>query len=250
MRTLLTSTSRRTDIPEAYMPPQKRACLTTPALGFKIGKSSAVGAARDRPDHHRTSMLMDREAMYAREAWAYSVDRSAAIAAHVRTLKTQVAALIAQTLSLQTQLTTTLGRIEILEARDLEPQEGPAEAGSSWTFVYLVAIIVWHVNYYGSKKAPNRFNDMIHELKGNQNSINDVNIEEQGANHKKDMEEVADGVNIIDEGVLEGKLSDSEDDGILNSFGNRDHSSPVSHVPESVHKATDTLIVDCWDLLI
>nr|GEU70745.1 putative reverse transcriptase domain-containing protein [Tanacetum cinerariifolium] len=37
---------------------------------------------RDRPDHHRTAMLMDKEAMYTREAWAYSVDRSSTIAAH------------------------------------------------------------------------------------------------------------------------------------------------------------------------
>nr|GEZ05788.1 retrotransposon protein, putative, Ty3-gypsy subclass [Tanacetum cinerariifolium] len=44
---------------------------------------------RDRPDHRRTAMLMDREAMYARKAWAYSMDRSSAIAAHVRTLETQ-----------------------------------------------------------------------------------------------------------------------------------------------------------------
>nr|GEU89089.1 putative reverse transcriptase domain-containing protein [Tanacetum cinerariifolium] len=43
---------------------------------------------RDRPDHHRTTMLIDREAMYAREAWAFSMDRSSAIAAHVRTLET------------------------------------------------------------------------------------------------------------------------------------------------------------------
>nr|GEV95774.1 hypothetical protein [Tanacetum cinerariifolium]GEW02565.1 hypothetical protein [Tanacetum cinerariifolium] len=55
---------------------------------------------RDRLDHRRTSMLLDREAMYAREAWVGFEDR-------------------------------TLGRIEILEARDPEPQEGPAEAGSS-----------------------------------------------------------------------------------------------------------------------
>nr|GEV31908.1 hypothetical protein [Tanacetum cinerariifolium] len=67
---------------------------------------------RDRPDHCRTAMLMDREANYAREAWAFSMDRSSAIAAHVRTLETQVAALIAQTSSLQTQLTIALGRIE------------------------------------------------------------------------------------------------------------------------------------------
>nr|GEY14244.1 putative reverse transcriptase domain-containing protein [Tanacetum cinerariifolium] len=98
---------------------------------------------RDRPDHRRTAMLMDREVMYSHEAWAFSMDMSSAIAAHVRTLKTQVAALITQTTSLQTQLTTALGCIEILEARDPEPQEGPSEAGSNWTFVYLLAIIVW-----------------------------------------------------------------------------------------------------------
>nr|GEV78171.1 hypothetical protein [Tanacetum cinerariifolium] len=86
---------------------------------------------RDRPDHRRTAMIMDREAMYSREAWAFSMDRSSAIVAHVRTLETQVAALITQTTSLQTQLTTSLGRIEVLEARDPEPQEGPAEEGSS-----------------------------------------------------------------------------------------------------------------------
>nr|GEV75089.1 hypothetical protein [Tanacetum cinerariifolium] len=173
MRALLSSTSRRSDTLEADMPPRKRACLTTPALGFKIRESSAAGAARqpgptesdlrryrveqagygitdtwdeivdtlkkialttlegvnervtelditvrqrtdefeirseeaqddrallrarvntlfrDRPDHRRTAMLMDREAMYAREAWAFSEDRSSAIAAHVRTLETQ-----------------------------------------------------------------------------------------------------------------------------------------------------------------
>ncbi|GKA29830.1 hypothetical protein Tco_0716075 [Tanacetum coccineum] len=43
---ILPSTSHRTDIPEAEMPPQKRACLTTPAPGLEIGESSAVGVAR------------------------------------------------------------------------------------------------------------------------------------------------------------------------------------------------------------
>nr|GEY77555.1 reverse transcriptase domain-containing protein [Tanacetum cinerariifolium] len=184
MRALLPSTSRRIDILEADMPPQKRAYLTTSALGFEIGKSFAAGATRqpgptesdlrrckvkqagygitdtwyeivdtlieiapttlegvnervteldttvrqrtdefeicfkeeqddrallrarvntlfrDRPDHRRTAMLMDREAIYAREACAFSMDR-------------------------------ILRRIEILEARDPEPQEGPADAGSS-----------------------------------------------------------------------------------------------------------------------
>nr|GEZ90286.1 hypothetical protein [Tanacetum cinerariifolium] len=49
---------------------------------------------RDRPDHHRISILMDREEMYSRKAWAFSMDRSSVIAAHVRTLEPQVAALI------------------------------------------------------------------------------------------------------------------------------------------------------------
>nr|GEW94263.1 putative reverse transcriptase domain-containing protein [Tanacetum cinerariifolium] len=187
MKALLPSTSRRTDIPEANMPPRKKACLTAPAPGFEIRESSAAGAARqtgttesdlrrcrgvnervteldttvrqrtdefetrfedaqfdrallraqvntlfrDRRDHCHTTMLMDREAMYSCEAWAFFMDRSSAIAAHVRTLETHVAALITQTASLQTQLTTALGRIEVLEARDPEPHEGLAEAGSS-----------------------------------------------------------------------------------------------------------------------
>ncbi|GJZ90461.1 putative reverse transcriptase domain-containing protein, partial [Tanacetum coccineum] len=85
----------------------------------------------DRPYHRHTAMILDREAMYARIAWTSSEDRSATLEAHVATL-------IAQTSSLQTQLTTTLRRIETLEARDLEPQDEPAEAGSS--FVYFTKI--------------------------------------------------------------------------------------------------------------
>nr|GEZ25324.1 putative reverse transcriptase domain-containing protein [Tanacetum cinerariifolium] len=198
MRASLTSTSRRTDIPKADVPPRKRACLTTPAPGFEVEESSAAGAARqpgptesdlrrykgvdqrvteldttirqrtdefeirfeetqddrallrarvntlfkDRPDHCCIAMLLDKKAMYAPEAWVGFEDRSAGIAVHVRTLKAHVVALIAQTPSLQTRLTTALGRIEILEARDPEPQEGPAEAGSG-------CIIVWHVKYHG-----------------------------------------------------------------------------------------------------
>ncbi|GKD61638.1 hypothetical protein Tco_1299147, partial [Tanacetum coccineum] len=42
----LLPTSHRTDVPEAEMPPWKRACLTTPAPGYEIGESSAAGAVR------------------------------------------------------------------------------------------------------------------------------------------------------------------------------------------------------------
>nr|GEW26461.1 hypothetical protein [Tanacetum cinerariifolium] len=176
MRSLLQSTSNKTDIPEADMPPRKRACLTTPAFRFKVRKSFTAGATRqpgpdlesdppttlegvnqivtevdtivrqridefkvrfeearddrallrarvntlfrDRPDHHHTAMLLDREAMYAREAWADTEDRSAATAAHVRILEVQVAALIAQTSSLQTQLTIALGQSDVDRSRN------------------------------------------------------------------------------------------------------------------------------------
>ncbi|GJV42871.1 hypothetical protein Tco_1427407 [Tanacetum coccineum] len=129
---LLPSTSYRTDIPKAEMPPQKRACLTTPALGLEIGESLTAGAARHpgttleadlrrdrvietgygitilrirllRPCWRRMrspSYDLDREAMYARIAWTSSEDRSAVIEAHVRTLEAQFATLIAQTSSL------------------------------------------------------------------------------------------------------------------------------------------------------
>ncbi|GJU19047.1 hypothetical protein Tco_1147013 [Tanacetum coccineum] len=212
----LPSTSPRTDVLEAEMPPRKRACLTTPAPGYEIGESSAAGAARqprptpevdtwdeiieammeiapttlegvdqrvteldttvrqrteefevrfeeahddraylnarvntlyrDRPYHRHTALALDREAVYARIAWTSSEERSAAIEAHVRTLEAQVATLIAQTTSLQTQLTTALGRIATLEARDPEPQDGPAEAGSS-------SIIVWRGVVLPSRNA-------------------------------------------------------------------------------------------------
>nr|GFB52632.1 hypothetical protein [Tanacetum cinerariifolium] len=100
--------------------PLAEACLTTSVPGFEVGKSSVAGAARqpgpalesdrrDRPDNRRTAMILDREAMYARETWTGFENRSAAIEAHVRTLEVQVATLISQTSSLQTQLTTTIG---------------------------------------------------------------------------------------------------------------------------------------------
>nr|GEV91223.1 hypothetical protein [Tanacetum cinerariifolium] len=69
------------------------------------------------------------EATYTCRTWVGFEDKSAAIEAHVRTLKVQVATLIAQTSSLQNQLTAALRRIETLEARDPEPRDKPAEAG-------------------------------------------------------------------------------------------------------------------------
>nr|GEZ35129.1 putative reverse transcriptase domain-containing protein [Tanacetum cinerariifolium] len=151
MGALLPSTSRKTDIPEAKMPPQKRGCLTTPTLGFEVRESSAAGAARQPGpiDSDLRRYRVEQAGYGITDTWDEIVDTfmeiapttlervdqrvSSAIAAHVKTLEAQVAALIAQTSSLQTQLTAALGCIKILEARDLEPQEGLVEVGSNCT---------------------------------------------------------------------------------------------------------------------
>nr|GEU96415.1 reverse transcriptase domain-containing protein [Tanacetum cinerariifolium] len=74
---------------------------------------------RDRPDHRRTTMLIDREAMYAREAWAFSMDRSSAIAAHVKTLETQDVAYVMPWVALKRMITDKYcprGKIQKLES--------------------------------------------------------------------------------------------------------------------------------------
>nr|GEV12058.1 hypothetical protein [Tanacetum cinerariifolium] len=60
MRALLPPTSPRNVVPEAEMPPRKRACFTTPALGLKIGKSSAAGAARQPEPTLETDLRCDK----------------------------------------------------------------------------------------------------------------------------------------------------------------------------------------------
>nr|GEY62549.1 hypothetical protein [Tanacetum cinerariifolium] len=76
MRALLPSTSRRTDILEADVPPGKRACLTTPALGFKVKESSAAGAAR-QPGPTKSDLMRYRveQACYGiTDTWDKIVD--------------------------------------------------------------------------------------------------------------------------------------------------------------------------------
>nr|GEZ31196.1 hypothetical protein [Tanacetum cinerariifolium] len=142
MRALLPSTSRRTDTPEADMPLSKRAYITTPAFGFEVEESSTADEIVDTlmeialttlegVDQRVTKLDTTIRRRTDEFEIRFEEERSSAIAAHVRILKAQVAALIAQTSSLQTQLTTALGRNKRLEARDPEPQEGPAEASSS-----------------------------------------------------------------------------------------------------------------------
>nr|GEY46883.1 reverse transcriptase domain-containing protein [Tanacetum cinerariifolium] len=97
MRVLLPSTSRRTDIPKADGVNQRVTELDTTVRQrtdeFEVRFEEAQDDRallrarvntlfRDRPDHHFTAMLLDIEAMYAREGWAGLEDRSVAIADH------------------------------------------------------------------------------------------------------------------------------------------------------------------------
>nr|GEW67481.1 zinc finger, CCHC-type [Tanacetum cinerariifolium] len=47
---MLPSTTRRSEVPEADMPPRKRLCFATPTTGFEVGESSADAAARPPRD--------------------------------------------------------------------------------------------------------------------------------------------------------------------------------------------------------
>ncbi|GJV35160.1 reverse transcriptase domain-containing protein [Tanacetum coccineum] len=144
---LLPSTTHKDDLPEADMPLRKRARFTTLAYGFKVGESSAVAAARkpgsdvatmdatprrpmsrenffrDRRYHLRTLVLVESEARCARQALGQAIDFNKAVTYS----------------SLQTQLTTTLGHIQTLEAREPARTDDPEDAGSSFMIRELVA---------------------------------------------------------------------------------------------------------------
>nr|GEU43615.1 reverse transcriptase domain-containing protein [Tanacetum cinerariifolium] len=115
IRDLLPSASHKIDVPEAEMPPRKRAFFTTLALGPEVE---------------------ERMGYRIIDTWDEIVEAMMEIAPTtlegVNQRVTELATIARQeTKEFQTQLTTTLIRIETLEARDPEPQEEPTEAGSS-----------------------------------------------------------------------------------------------------------------------
>nr|GEX76565.1 hypothetical protein [Tanacetum cinerariifolium] len=79
---------------------------------------------RDRPYHHLTFMLMDREAMYSREAWAFSMDRSSAIEAYKMAPKKRTTR---ATLATKTTPTTTVTNAQLQALIDRGVAAGLAE---------------------------------------------------------------------------------------------------------------------------
>ncbi|GKC52971.1 hypothetical protein Tco_1075716, partial [Tanacetum coccineum] len=120
---LLPSTSRREDIPEVTLPPQKRLGIAL-GPGYEVGESSSAAACprplkdtnevymrldkeqsqrqllagrlnmlfRDRRAHARTARLIETEARMSREAWGRSMDASDLAHTEVMSLRTTVLA--------------------------------------------------------------------------------------------------------------------------------------------------------------
>nr|GEV94320.1 hypothetical protein [Tanacetum cinerariifolium] len=168
IRALLPSTSCRTDILEADQAGygitdtgdeivktlMKIALITLEGVDQRVTELGTT--VRQRTDEFKIRFEEAQDDQTLMPESTHCSDRSAAISAHVTTLEAQVAALIAQTSSLQTQLTTALGRIEILKARDLKPQEGPAEAGSSC----VAAVLAEHDAERSRSRNGNNSNDL------------------------------------------------------------------------------------------
>nr|GEV76489.1 reverse transcriptase domain-containing protein [Tanacetum cinerariifolium] len=152
MRALLPSTSCRTNILEADVPPRKRVCLTTPASGFEVEESFAAGAAR-HPGPTVSDLRRNRveQAGYGiTDTWNEIVDTLMKIAPTtlegVGQRVTELDSTVRDKpyhrrramLMDREAMYAPLGCIEILEVRDLVPQEGLAKADSSCVATALV----------------------------------------------------------------------------------------------------------------
>nr|GEV59029.1 putative reverse transcriptase domain-containing protein [Tanacetum cinerariifolium] len=169
MRALLSSTSRRTNIPEADMPPRKRACLTTPTLGFEIGESFAAGAARQPgPTESDLRRCRVEQAGYGIiDTWDEIVDKMMEIAPTtlegVNERVTEMDITIRQRTDEFEEFSHGNPCQDFRDIGCCTDYPGyvttdPVDYGT-WThrgtFVYLLAIVVWLVKYYG-KMAPKK----------------------------------------------------------------------------------------------
>nr|GEY77095.1 putative reverse transcriptase domain-containing protein [Tanacetum cinerariifolium] len=119
IRALLPSTSRKTDIPEADVLPRKRDFLTTPAPKFEVGEiDTLMEIAPNTLEwvNQRVTELATTIRQRTDEFEAGSDERSAAIAAHVRTLKAQKMAPKRRTMR-ATPITTTTPTTTVTDAQ-------------------------------------------------------------------------------------------------------------------------------------
>ncbi|GJZ98376.1 hypothetical protein Tco_0670829 [Tanacetum coccineum] len=76
-------------------------------------------------------MLLESEARYGQQAWSQAMDCNRAVHAELLAHRAEVRALREQISILQRQRTEDQRAIEPEPTRDPEPQDGPADAGSS-----------------------------------------------------------------------------------------------------------------------
>ncbi|GKB14635.1 hypothetical protein Tco_0848558 [Tanacetum coccineum] len=81
--------------------------------------------------HLYTAMLLESEARYTRQAWSQVMDCNRVVHAEILAYRAEVRALHEQFGVLQRQRTEDQRARKPEPARDLEPQDGPADAGSS-----------------------------------------------------------------------------------------------------------------------
>ncbi|GJW76683.1 reverse transcriptase domain-containing protein [Tanacetum coccineum] len=132
---LLPSTNRREDVPEADAPPQKRLCLTAHAPRFKVGERSAAAAARQLGlDVTRATYYSFVDTMDATPGCPMSREVGYGIMGVWDDMVGDMEERAPTTLRFKTKDEARDNRLRTREpepARDLEPQDGPADAGSS-----------------------------------------------------------------------------------------------------------------------
>ncbi|GJY98470.1 hypothetical protein Tco_0515380 [Tanacetum coccineum] len=133
---------RREDIPEAKLPPRKRLCLTAPTSRYEVGESSTT-APRPIGGHRADYGFIDttdveirrrraKDVGYGiRDVWVDPTEAVEEVAlTTLEGVNARVTELVAVS-SLQGQLSTALGQIQALQARDQTHVDDPEGAGSS-----------------------------------------------------------------------------------------------------------------------
>ncbi|GJU59571.1 putative reverse transcriptase domain-containing protein [Tanacetum coccineum] len=122
------------------MPLRKRARFTTLAYGFKVGESSAVAAARPPGSDVATMDANPRRPM-SRERARLGAQGRHGDKLWTSTRRYMLSSKHIELSSRHTQLTTTLGHIQTLEARKPARTDDPEDAGSSSILYGMLSIM-------------------------------------------------------------------------------------------------------------
>ncbi|GJX41761.1 hypothetical protein Tco_0256751 [Tanacetum coccineum] len=127
------ATTQRQDVHELYV------CHEDAQDDRALLRAQISLLTRERQYFFSMSLSYEQEAIYARQAWGHSEERSQVLKAHTRTLEAQVGTLQTQHGRMEWQrqeagdmVTSAFGRIHALEARDPAHPDGLEDAISSF----------------------------------------------------------------------------------------------------------------------